>query len=153
MGILGLSMSEIFATISLGKVGNNVQPLGVLTAFLVTHQLLNEIVLARHAGAVAAIRMQSMSGAAFLTTVLDGELRFDALSSEGRDFCRDYAGSELESEVLLRSTEGDLEDWALYEEVAASLYRMLKRSSAPPPSRLKQLTAKILSFPPRKKGG
>jgi hypothetical protein len=145
-------MTEIFATISLGKIGNNVQPLGVLTAFLVTHQLLDERVLSRNSSEVAAVKMQSISGAAFLTTVLDGQLRLSALSSEGRALCKRFAASPLEQQISDRAAKDDLEDWALYDEFAASLHGLLKPPS-PPTSRLKQLTAKILSFPPRKKDG
>ena len=141
-------MTEIYATISLGTVGNNVQPLGVLTAFLVTHELLEAPVLARHVSDVAAIRMQSISGAAFLTTVLDGELRLSVLSTEGRAFCARYAGSPLEREILKKAGESDLEDWALYDHFAPALLRLLKQSDTPQ-SRIKQFTAKILSFPSR----
>ena len=68
-------MSQIYATIALGRIGNNTQALGALIAFLVTNDLLNQRLVQNYPSAVGRIKMQDLAGAAFLTTVLGGELR------------------------------------------------------------------------------
>ena len=52
--------------------------LGVLIAFLVTHDLLNPGLVQANPSAVGRIKMQDLAGAAFLTTVLGGELQVRA---------------------------------------------------------------------------
>ena len=86
-------MSQIYATIALGRIGNNTQTLGALIAFLVTNDLLNQRLVQDHPSAVGRIKMQDLAGAAFLTTVLEGELRSEHLSEAGQVFCEAYFGS------------------------------------------------------------
>lgn len=141
-------MSQIYATIALGRVGNNTQALGALTAFLVTHDLLNPALVQNHSSAVGRIKMQDLSGAAFLTTVLGGELRSEHLSSEGEAFCQQYLASAAEQQVCARAAMSDEEDWRFYDDVSP-LLTTLFRGKATPPSKFKKMAAKILKFPSR----
>jgi hypothetical protein len=141
-------MSEIYATISLGRVGNNTQALGALTAFLITHDLIHPALAQNHPSAVGRIKMQDLSGAAFLTTVLGGELRSEHLSSDGQVFCQQYLGSAAEQQVHAQAAKVDEADWRFYDDVSPVLTALL-RHKASPPSRFKKMAAKILKFPSR----
>ena len=65
-----------YASLVLGSHGNNTQSLGAIVAFLVSNDLLATSLQDRYPSAVARIRMQDLSGAEFLTTVLHGELLY-----------------------------------------------------------------------------
>ena len=141
-------MSRIYATIALGRIGNNTQALGALVAFLVTNDLLNQQLVQDYPSAVGRIKMQDLAGAAFLTTVLGGELRSEHLSEAGRTFCEAYFGSETEQQIHALAAENEEEDWRFYDAVSPVLTTLF-RGKASPPSSFKKRVAKILKFPSR----
>ena len=141
-------MSQIYATIALGRIGNNTQTLGALIAFLVTNDLLNQRLVQDHPSAVGRIKMQDLAGAAFLTTVLGGELRSEHLSEAGQTFCEAYFGSEAEQQIHAQAAEDEEEDWRFYDAVSPVLTTLF-RGKASPPSSFKKRVAKILKFPSR----
>jgi len=141
-------MSQIYATIALGRIGNNTQALGALIAFLVTNDLLNQQLVQDYPSAVGRIKMQDLAGAAFLTTVLGGELRSEHLSEAGRTFCEAYFGSETEQQIHALAAENEEEDWRFYDAVSPVLTTLF-RGKASPPSSFKKRVAKILKFPSR----
>ena len=141
-------MSQIYATIALGRFGNNTQALGALVAFLVTNDLLNQQLVQDYPSAVGRIKMQDLAGAAFLTTVLGGELRSEHLSEAGRTFCEAYFGSETEQQIHALAAENEEEDWRFYDAVSPVLTTLF-RGKASPPSSFKKRVAKILKFPSR----
>lgn len=141
-------MSRIYATIALGRIGNNTQALGALIAFLVTNDLLNQQLVQDYPSAVGRIKMQDLAGAAFLTTVLGGELRSEHLSEAGRTFCEAYFGSETEQQIHALAAENEEEDWRFYDAVSPVLTTLF-RGKASPPSSFKKRVAKILKFPSR----
>ena len=141
-------MSQIYATIALGRIGNNTQALGALIAFLVTNDLLNQQLVQDYSSAVGRIKMQDLAGAAFLTTVLGGELRSEHLSEAGRTFCEAYFGSETEQQIHALAAENEEEDWRFYDAVSPVLTTLF-RGKASPPSSFKKRVAKILKFPSR----
>ena len=141
-------MSQIYATIALGRIGNNTQALGALVAFLVTNDLLNQQLVQDYPSAVGRIKMQDLAGAAFLTTVLGGELRSEHLSEAGRTFCEAYFGSETEQQIHAQAAEYEEEDWRFYDAVSPVLTTLF-RGKASPPSSFKKRVAKILKFPSR----
>ncbi|MCH9786925.1 MAG: hypothetical protein K0U55_10900 [Gammaproteobacteria bacterium] len=141
-------MSQIYATIALGRIGNNTQALGALVAFLVTNDLLNQQLVQDYPSAVGRIKMQDLAGAAFLTTVLGGELRSEHLSEAGRTFCEAYFGSETEQQIHALAAENEEEDWRFYDAVSPVLTTLF-RGKASPPSSFKKRVAKILKFPSR----
>ena len=141
-------MSQIYATIALGRFGNNTQALGALVAFLVTNDLLNQQLVQDYPSDVGRIKMQDLAGAAFLTTVLGGELRSEHLSEAGRTFCEAYFGSETEQQIHAQAAEDEEEDWRFYDAVSPVLTTLF-RGKASPPSSFKKRVAKILKFPSR----
>ena len=141
-------MSRIYATIALGRIGNNTQALGALVAFLVTNDLLNQQLVQDYPSAVGRIKMQDLAGAAFLTTVLGGELRSEHLSEAGQTFCEAYFGSETEQQIHAQAAEDEEEDWRFYDAVSPVLTTLF-RGKASPPSSFKKRVAKILKFPSR----
>ena len=141
-------MSQIYATIALGRIGNNTQALGALVAFLVTNDLLNQQLVQDYPSAVGRIKMQDLAGAAFLTTVLGGELRSERLSEAGRTFCEAYFGSDTEQQIHAQAAEDEEEDWRFYDAVSPVLTTLF-RGKASPPSSFKKRVAKILKFPSR----
>ena len=141
-------MSQIYATIALGRIGNNTQALGALVAFLVTNDLLNQQLVQDYSSAVGRIKMQDLAGAAFLTTVLGGELRSEHLSEAGQTFCEAYFGSEAEQQIHAQAAEDEEEDWRFYDAVSPVLTTLF-RGKASPPSSFKKRVAKILKFPSR----
>src|SRR5210317_1861127 len=114
-------MSQIYATIALGRIGNNTQALGALIAFLVTNDLLNQRLVQDYPSAVGRIKMQDLAGAAFLTTVLGGELRSEHLSEAGQTFCEAYFGSETEQQIHAQAAEDEEADWRFYDAVSPVL--------------------------------
>ena len=141
-------MSQIYATIALGRIGNNTQTLGAFIAFLVTNDLLNQRLVQDHPSAVGRIKMQDLAGAAFLTTVLEGELRSEHLSEAGQVFCEAYFGSETEQQIHAQAAEDEEEDWRFYDAVSPVLTTLF-RGKASPPKKKKKRVAKILKFPSR----
>ena len=141
-------MSQIYATIALGRIGNNTQALGALIAFLVTNDLLNQGLVQDYPSAVGRIKMQDLAGAAFLTTVLGGELRSEHLSEAGQTFCDAYFGSETEQQIHAQAAEDEEADWRFYDAVSPVLTTLF-RGKASPPSSFKKRVAKILKFPSR----
>jgi hypothetical protein len=141
-------MSQIYATIALGRIGNNTQSLGALIAFLVTNDLLNQRLVQNYPLAVGRIKMQDLAGAAFLTTVLEGELRSEHLSDAGQAFCEAYFGSETEQQVDAQAAKQCEDDWRFYDDVSPVLTSLF-RGKTSPPSRFKKMAAKILKFPSR----
>ncbi len=141
-------MSQIYATIALGRIGNNTQALGALIAFLVTNDLLNQRLVQDYPSAVGRIKMQDLAGAAFLTTVLGGELRSEHLSEAGQTFCEAYFGSETEQQIHAQAAEDEEADWRFYDAVSPVLTTLF-RGKALPPSSFKKRVAKILKFPSR----
>ena len=141
-------MSQIYATIALGRIGNNTQALGALIAFLVTNDLLNQQLVQDYPSAVGRIKMQDLAGAAFLTTVLGGELRSEHLSEAGQTFCEAYFGSEAEQQIHAQAAEDEEADWRFYDAVSPVLTTLF-RGKASPPSSFKKRVAKILKFPSR----
>ena len=141
-------MSQIYATIALGRIGNNTQALGALVAFLVTNDLLNQQLVQDYPSAVGRIKMQDLAGAAFLTTVFGGELRSEHLSEAGQTFCEAYFGSETEQQIHAQAAEDEEADWRFYDAVSPVLTTLF-RGKASPPSSFKKRVAKILKFPSR----
>ena len=141
-------MSQIYATIALGRIGNNTQALGALIAFLVTNDLLNQRLVQDYPSAVGRIKMQDLAGAAFLTTVLGGELRSEHLSEAGQTFCEAYFGSETEQQIHAQAAEDEEEDWRFYDAVSPVLTTLF-RGKALPSSSFKKRVAKISKFPSR----
>ena len=72
-------MSQIYATVALGRIGNNTQALRRAHRLFGHPRFVESAARAGHyPSAVGRIKMQDLAGAAFLTTVLGGELQVRA---------------------------------------------------------------------------
>jgi hypothetical protein len=135
-----------YASLVLGSEGDNIQSLGAMVAFLVSNDLLSEALQQRYPSAITRIRMQDLTGAAFLTTILDGELLAEHLNAEGRAFCQAYLVSGDFELDLASIDDQDLEDWLLYDRVSPVMAKVLM-SQRQPSTGLRRMAAKVLQFP------
>ncbi len=138
----------------LGGSERNVEQVGTYIAWLVSNNHLSTYIENSAATAVTRVRMQDLSGAEFLTTVLSGELRPEHLSPEAQrftehyylsgDFQRDYDSQETDPE----------DDWYTYKLVSPRITTAYMAFANPGKSLAGKVTggAKILSFPFGKKG-
>jgi len=124
-GAGGRMTQQKYASLVLGSHGNNTQSLGAIVAFLVSNDLLATSLQDRYPSAVARIRMQDLSGAEFLTTVLHGELLPEHLNAEGQRFCQAYFISGDFERDLDSLGDTDLEDWLLYDKVSPLMSKVL----------------------------
>jgi len=143
-------MSEVYATVQLGREQDNTQLLGVIVAFLASRDLLDNVLVARHGSAVARLKMQDLKGAEFLTTVLDGELCAEHCNELGRAFCKANLQGEAGAELAAMVADSQVQDWQLFDELLPKMSQSL-RALAAPKRGLKQLAAKVLQFPTRKR--
>ena len=138
-----------YASLVLGSQGNNTQSLGAIVAFLVSNDLLATSLQDSYPSAVARIRMQDLSGAEFLTTVLHGELLSEHLNADGQQFCQAYLVSgDFECDLASISDAG-LEDWLLYDKISPLMSKVLM-GQRQPSTRLRRIAAKVLRFPGRR---
>ena len=145
--------NNVYQTLRLGGENRNAESLGDFVAWLVTHNLL-DAGLEAHAGREAArVRMQDTSGPAFLTTVLNGELRPEHLNAEGRDFCEHYLASgdyDHDYQRLAPEFKNEAEnDWRRYDVVSVRINEVFRRFNKPE-APLKKLAAKVIQFPKRR---
>lgn len=142
-------MSDVYQSIRLGGENRNAESLGDFVAWLITNNLLDTAFEARVGRQAARVKMQDLTGPAFLTTVLDGELRPEHLNAVGRRFCEHYLATgeyDLDYQQLEYEAEND---WLRYDVVASSIsevYRTFTKPEAP----LQKLMAKVIQFPKRK---
>lgn len=139
-------MEDSYASVTLGGEDRNAEYLGIFVAWLVANDLLAEPLKRRAAKAVSRLRLQDLTGSAFLTTVLEGELRPDQLSEAGRDFAERYLVSgTYRRDFDAIAFDGD-DEWAHYDVVAPLITAAWRGEPQPEKS---PKTAKILKFPGR----
>lgn len=151
------AMTNVYQTLRLGGEHRNAESLGDFIAWLIANDLLDPALEERAGREAARVKMQDLTGPAFLTTVLDGELRPEHLNAEGRKFCeyyltpgdydRDYQQLEFEAE----------NDWRRYDVVSSRIsevYRNFNKLGGEPASEsrapLRKLVAKVIPFPKRR---
>ena len=138
-------MTEIYDSIRLGGDSRNTDYLGTFVAWLVINKLIDPALETAAGSAAARVRMQDLTGSAFLTTVMHGELGSAQLTEQGREFVEYYfmSGDYLADFSSRAYQEED--EWLLYDELAPRITAAWRRMQAP----VKRLTAKILKFPRR----
>lgn len=143
-----MAVTESYGTIELGAAGRNAEYLGTLVAWLVINNML-DVQVERSAGSRAArVRMQDLTGSAFLTTVLHGEIKPAHLNEAGRKFVEHYVVSGRYREDFDNRDYRGENEWILYDEMAPKITAAYRRHKAPVASRV----AKIIKFPgPRRK--
>ena len=141
-------MSDTYASVVLGGDARNAEFLGVMVAWHVTNHLIAPNLESRAGRTVARVRMQDMTGAGFLTTELDGELRPTHLSEEGQRFVEAYfLSGQFRSDFDAAEFDGDNE-WERYDQVAPSISAAFRKFRAP--AEKPSTMGKILQFPRRK---
>ncbi|XOV86280.1 MAG: hypothetical protein ACFHX7_15080 [Pseudomonadota bacterium] len=143
-------MNDSYEELRLGGDSRNVEYLGAFVAWLITNRLLSDQLESSAATAIARVRMQDLTGAAFLTTTLHGELGPHHLSPAGRQFAERYLTSgQYRQDFDACTYEGDNE-WHRFDEISPKItaaYRAGAGSGQASPRR----SARILSFPSRRK--
>ena len=138
-------MTEIYDSIRLGNDSRNADYLGTFVAWLVINKLIDPALESAAGSAAARVRMQDLTGAAFLTTVMHGELRSVHLTEHGRNFVEYYFVSGDYLADFSNRTGQEEDEWLLYDELAPKITAAWRRMQTP----VKRLTAKILKFPKR----
>jgi hypothetical protein len=138
-------VNKTYATIQLGGTDRNVEKLGLLTAWLVSNNLVAASVEASHGVAVTRLKMQDLTGPEFLTTALQGEIRADQLTGEGREFLEAYfVSGRFDEDYASCDYEGE-DEWLRYKVVAPLISAAWHRRQQP--ANEAGFTAKILKFP------
>jgi hypothetical protein len=141
-------MSYSYQSITLGGQDRNAESLGAFVAWLVTNNLLGAQLAQQAATEAARVKMQDLTGAAFLTTVLHGELKPEHLNEVGRGFCERYLASGDYDRDYSEVTYVGENEWHRYQEVSPCITAAFRKLTQPEPI-FKKLTAKILKFPGR----
>ena len=83
-------MNKSYETIQFGDATANADRLGIIIAWLVSHQLTEANFEKKNAPAVSRLRLEDITGAEFFATVLHGEFGSAFLNQHGQDFVEDY---------------------------------------------------------------
>jgi hypothetical protein len=142
-------MSDVYQSIRLGGENRNAESLGDFVAWLIANNLLDPVLEERAGRQAARVKMQDLTGPAFLTTVLDGELKPEHLNAAGRSFCEHYLASGDYDRDYQQLEYEEENDWLRYD-VVSSLISKVYRTFVKPEAPLKSLLAKVIQFPKRK---
>ena len=140
-------MTEIYEAIQLNGPERNVERLGAMVAWLVSNNLLSIPVERSSGSAAARVRMQDMTGPAFLTTVLHGELKAADINEVAQGFVASYLVTGRYNEDYDRCDYEGENEWLRYDEVSpliSEAYRQFRQ-----PKTIRSTVAKILKFPSR----
>ncbi len=147
-------MTDSYQSIRLGGENRNAESLGDFVAWLIINNLLNATLENRVGSQAARVKMQDLTGPAFLTTVLDGELKPEHLNETGRSFCEYYLASGDYDRDYHNLESQEENDWLRYDIVAKHITHVFRIFSKPesgsPEAPLKKLMAKVIQFPGRK---
>ena len=137
-------MSKSYETIQFGDLTANADRLGIIIAWLVSHQLTEANFEQENALAVSRLRLEDITGAEFFATVLHGEFGSAFLNQHGQVFVEDY--------FLSGTFDHDYNQVKLYAADERVLYNDLSlkiseayRQFVEPPSIGRKL-AKVLRF-------
>ncbi len=120
-------MSGTYESLKLNSEDSNVERLGTFIAWLVANNLLSSALENSAGSSVARLRMQDLTGAEFLTTVMHGEFKVEHLTENARKFVDEYFVSDsYESDfnaavtaIKYDATQDAFNNaWLLYDEVA-----------------------------------
>lgn len=142
-------MTESYASVVLGGEDRNAEFLGILVTWLVSNGLIAGALERRAAKAVSRLKLQDLTGAGFLTTVLDGELRPEHLSDAGQQFVETYFVSgqyqtDFDNTPFDDATE---DEWRHYDAVAPKITAAWRAHQKPAKQ---SVLAKVLKFPSRR---
>tara|TARA_X000001036_G_scaffold195980_1_gene184736 strand:- start:85 stop:501 length:417 start_codon:yes stop_codon:yes gene_type:complete len=83
-------LNKSYETIQFSDATANADRLGIIIAWLVSHQFTEANFEKKNAPAISRLRLEDMTGAEFFATVLDGEFGSAFLNQHGQDFVEDY---------------------------------------------------------------
>ena len=83
-------MNKSYETIQFGDATANADRLGIIIAWLVSHQLTEANFEQENALAISRLRLEDITGAEFFTTALHGDFGSAFLNQRGQDFVEDY---------------------------------------------------------------
>ena len=137
-------MNKSYETIQFGDATANSDRLGIIIAWLVSHQLTEANFEKKNAPAVSRLRLEDITGAEFFATVLHGEFGSAFLNQLGQDFVEDYfmSGSYDHDYNQVRRYTAD--ERLLCNQVSQKISEAYRRF-VEPPSIGKKL-AKVLKF-------
>ena len=137
-------MNKSYETIQFDDATANADRLGIIIAWLVSHQLTEANFEKKNAPAVSRLRLEDITGAEFFATVLHGEFGSAFLNQLGQDFVEDYfmSGSYDHDYNQVRRYTSD--ERLLCNQVSQKISKAYRRF-VEPPSIGKKL-AKVLKF-------
>ncbi len=144
------AMNNSYEELRLGGDGRNVEYLGAFVAWLVTNRLLSDHLEKVAGSAIARVRMQDMTGPAFLTTALHGELGPSHLSADGQQFAERYLKSGQYRQDYNACTYVGENEWHRFDELSPKITAAYRGPSTQTTTPARGV-AKILSFPSRRK--
>ena len=83
-------LNKSYETIQFGDTTANADRLGIIIAWLVSHQLTEANFEQENALSISRLRLEDITGAEFFTTALHGDFGSAFLNQLGQDFVEDY---------------------------------------------------------------
>ena len=137
-------MNKSYETIQFGDATANADRLGIIIAWLVSHQLTEANFEQENALAISRLRLEDITGAEFFTTVLHGDFGSAFLNQRGQDFVEHYflSGSYDHDYNHVRLYTAD--ERLLCNQVSQKISKAYRKYLEPPS--IRQKIAKVLRF-------
>ena len=137
-------MNKSYETIQFGDSIANADRLGIIIAWLVSHQLTEANFEKENALAISRLQLEDMTGAEFFTTALHGDFGSAFLNQLGQDFVEDYfmSGSYDHDYNQVRREIAD--ERLLCNQVSQKISKAYRKHLGPPS--IRQKLAKVLRF-------
>ena len=141
-------MNQTYGTLILGGDGRNAESLGLVVAWLISNRLISDYLERSRSDAIARVRMHDLTGPAFLTTILDGELKAEHLNAEGRRFAEEFLLDGRFQAIYDEANFVGDNEWARYATIAPKITSAWRPEPKPRPKPT-TTSARILQFPNR----
>lgn len=142
-------VDDSYDSIQLGGESRSAEFLGIFVAWLVVNHLIDAQVELAAGSSIARVRMQDLTGSAFLTTVLHGQLKPAHVNETGRKFIERYFVTGAYRDDFAACQYRGNNEWLLYDELAPKVTAAFRRLIDSPAGKASRRTAKILKFPRR----
>ena len=138
-------MNKSYETIQFGDATANADRLGIIIAWLVSHQLTEANFEQENALSISRLRLEDITGAEFFTTALHGDFGSAFLNQLGQDFVEDYfmSGSYDHDYNQVRRYTAD--ERLLCNQVSQKISKAYRKYLEPPS--IRQKLAEVLRFP------
>ena len=137
-------MNKSYETIQFGDATANADRLGIIIAWLVSHQLTEANFEQENALAISRLRLEDITGAEFFTTVLHGDFGSAFLNQRGQDFVEHYflSGSYDHDYNQVKIYTAD--ERLLCNQVSQKISKAYRKYLEPPS--IRQKLAEVLKF-------